>query len=103
MCVSLAMFVCTSDLLFEGRDESDGLLKNSEFRLRFIRMKMQGHHTTQLLKRLVYVTNTNPNTQTHVQAAETQTHTDTHSQTHTQTHTDTHGQTDTDRHTHTDR
>jgi len=56
--------VLTSDSLFEGRDEGDRLLKNSEFRLRFVRMKMQGHHPTELLKRLVYVTNTDPRTRT---------------------------------------
>jgi len=50
----------TSDLLFECRDEEDGLLQNPELRLRLVRLKSHRNHPTELFERLVYVADSHP-------------------------------------------
>lgn len=45
----------TSDLLFEAENDSDGLVQNEQFGLRFVALQMQLHHAPQLLKCLVDV------------------------------------------------
>lgn len=48
----------TSNLLFETENDSDGLVQDEQFGLRFIALQVQLHHAPELLKCLVDVSHT---------------------------------------------